>query len=78
MCREVSKDTMASGNLKHMILWNRWKFLLKLLLPTLVPMNSDEEYEQQFEQLSDDQKLSRLCSNAGLKNCRKRTIFHHT
>ena len=26
-----------------------------------------QEYEQQFELLSDDQKLSKLCSNAGLK-----------
>ena len=53
-----------------MILWSRWKFLLNLLELTLVPMNSDGETcckntKQQFEQLSDDQKLSKLCSNAG-------------
>ena len=43
MCREVSKDTMTSGNLKHMIIWRRWKFQLKLLLLTLVQMNSGRE-----------------------------------
>ena len=37
-----------------------------------------QEYEQQFEQLSDDQKLSKLCSNAGLETVEKRTIFHYT
>ena len=28
---------------------------------------SDEEYERKFDQLSEDQKLSKLCSDAGLK-----------
>ena len=37
-----------------------------------------QEYEQQFEQLSDDQKLSKLCSNAGLKTFERGTTFHHT
>ena len=53
-----------------MFLWNRWKFLLNLLLPTLIPMNSE-----QFEQLSDDQKLSKLCSNAGLKTVERGQYF---
>ena len=40
--------------------------------------NQLQEYEQQFEQLSDNQKLSKLCSERWFENCRKRTIFHHT
>ena len=44
MCREASNDTMASRrNLKHMIFWKRWKFLLNPLLLPLIPMNSDGE-----------------------------------
>ena len=34
-----------------------------------------QEYEQQFEQLSHDQKLSKLCSNAGLKTVERRQYF---
>ena len=46
ICTEVSEDTMASENQKHMqhkILWKRWKFIPNLRLPTLGPMNSDGE-----------------------------------
>ena len=44
MCREASNDTMASRrNLKHMIFWKRWKFLLNPLLLSLITMNSDGE-----------------------------------
>ena len=32
------------------------------------------DYEHKFEQLPEDQKLSKLCS----EDCRKRTILHHT
>ena len=59
MCRRDPKIPWLRGNLKHMILWSRWKFLLNLLLPTLVPVGSDrnllQEHEHQFEQKSDDQ-----------------------
>ena len=34
-----------------------------------------QEYEQQFEQLSDAQKLSKLCSNAGLKTVERGQYF---
>ena len=30
-----------------------------------------QEYERKFEQLSEDQKLSKLCSDAGLKLVKK-------
>ena len=72
MCREVSKDTMASGKPEaHDPLES---IEIPTELPTADPRtdvqrrrNLLQEYEQQFEQLSDDQKLSKLCSNAGLK-----------
>ena len=57
MCREVSKDTMTSDKPEQ---------------ATADPRTDEQrrgnlvlEYEQQFEQQSDDQKLSKLCSNAG-------------
>ena len=34
-----------------------------------------QEYEQRFEKLSEDQKLSRLCSEAGFEMSRNWTIF---
>ena len=34
-----------------------------------------QEYEQQFGQLSDDQKLSKLCSNGGLKTVKRGEYF---
>ena len=34
-----------------------------------------QEYERKFEQLSEDQKLSKLCSDAGLMLVEKRTIL---
>ena len=54
-----------------MIFWSRWKFLrtsfCRPSYRSTATRNLLQEYEQQFEQLSDDQKLSKLCSNAGLK-----------
>ena len=72
MCREVSKDTMDSGKPEAHDL------LESTEMPTELPTadsrtdgqrrrNLLQEYEQQFEQLSDNQKLSKLCSDAGLK-----------
>ena len=79
MCTEVSKDTMASGKPEAHAAQDPLETMeipTNLLLPTLEPMNSDkwnllQEYEQQFEQLSDAQKLSKLCSKAGLKKMSK-------
>ena len=37
-----------------------------------------QEYERQFAELLDDQKLSKLCSNSGfLKEIGKRTLLHY-
>ena len=40
--------------------------------------NLVQEYERKFEQLPEDQKLSKQCSDAGLKACRTRTILLHS
>ena len=37
-----------------------------------------QEYERKFEQLSEDQKLSILCSEAGLKLVEKDSTFFFT
>ena len=37
--------------------------------------NLRQDYERKFEQLSDDQKLSKLCSDAGLKIVEKGPFF---
>ena len=38
--------------------------------------NLVQEYERKFEQLSEDQKLSKLCSDAGLKLVETRQYFY--
>ena len=38
--------------------------------------NLRQEYEQTFEQLSEDQKLSKLCSDAGLKLVEREQYFY--
>ena len=59
MCREVSKDTMASEKLEAHDL------LESMAIPTDPPTADPRTDEQRRAQ-----KLSKLCSNAGLKNCR--------
>ena len=56
----------------HLIVWNRWRFLLPLLMQKLIPMHSKrrnlvQKYKRKFEQLSEEQKIPRLCSGAVLK-----------
>ena len=34
-----------------------------------------QEYERKFEQLSEDQKFSKLCSDAGLKRVKKKYFY---
>ena len=80
MCREVSKDTIASGKLEAHDPLESMEILAEL--PTVDPRTDEQrrvnllqEFEQQFEQLSDDQKLSKLCSNAGLKTVERGQLF---
>ena len=80
MCIEVSKDTMASVKPEAL------DPLESMEIPTertRADPRADEqrrgnllqENEQQFEQLSDDQKLSKLCSNHGLKTVERGQYF---
>ena len=54
------------------IFWEQWKFIIE---PPIADPHTDAEpqgnllqnYERKFEQLLDDQKSSKLCSDAGLK-----------
>ena len=69
------------GNLMSMNIWKRWKFLLN------IPSNPDHhthrqqqgnlllDYERKFEQLCNDQKLSKLYLDAGLKSVEIRQFF---
>ena len=74
------KTPWLRGNLKHMIFRNRWKFPTD---PPSADFRPDEqrrgnllqENEQKFEQLSDNQKLSKLCSNAALKIVERRVKY---
>ena len=63
LCNELPKDLWAPGK-------------------PAAPANAQEgrnlvqEYERKFEQLSEDQKLSKLCSDAGLKLVETRQYFY--
>ena len=69
LCTELSE---ARGNLKNLIICRRWKFLLT---PYQQRRNLVQDYERRFEQLSDDQKLSKLCSDACLRIVEKEQYF---
>ena len=73
LCREVSKDIMASVEETMEI---------PTELPTADPRTDEQrrgnllqEYEQKSEQLFDYQKLSKLCSDAGLKTVERGHYF---
>ena len=62
------------------------KHLEKVEIPTVLSIaenstneqqwrNQRQEYERKFEQLSEDQKLSKLCSDAGLKLVEREQYF---
>ena len=54
------------GNLQRMKIWNQWTYLQDFLLLILTG-NLLRDKKHKFEQLLEDQKLSKLCSDAGLK-----------
>ena len=43
LCKELSEDSGLRRNLKHLIIWKRWKFLLDFLLLATIPTNSNRE-----------------------------------
>ena len=40
---EVPKGVRAPGNMQHLIIWKRWKFLPTSLLQKILPMHSNGE-----------------------------------
>ena len=66
-----SKVLGLRRNLKHLIIWKRWRFLPTFLMQKFYQCtaagNLVQEYERKIEQLSKDQKLSKPCSDAVLK-----------
>ena len=80
LCRELSKDTTASGKLQAHDPLETMK--MPIDPPTADPRTDElrrgnllQEYEQKFEQLSDNQKLSKLCSNGSLKTIERGQYF---
>ena len=80
MCKELSKDSRASGKA------DAHEYLETVEIPTEPPVadphtdaepqgNLVPDCERKFEQLLDDQKLSKLCSDAGLKIVEKGQFF---
>ena len=67
LCKELAKDSESSGKLEAP------DHLETIQIPDGPHTNEQQEgnlvqdYERRFEQLSDDQKLSKLCSDAGLR-----------
>ena len=80
MCREVSKDTMASEKTEAHGPLETMEILAEP--PTADPRPDEkrrrnllQDHGQQIEQLSDNQKLSKLCSDAGLKTVERGQYF---
>ena len=72
MCREVSKDFRALGKLAAPDHLEKMEMLTALSIAENSTNAQQrgylvQEYDRKFEQLSEDQKLSKLCSYAGLK-----------
>ena len=80
LCKELSTDSGALGKP------DAYEFLETTEIPRKPPIadphtdaepqgNLLQDYERKFEQLPDDQKLSKLCSDAGLKIVEKGQFF---
>ena len=73
--RNDPKVQKARRNLKHLIIWRRWKFLLAPRTNEQQQGNLVQDDERRFEQLSDDQKFFKLCSDAGFRMVEKGQYF---
>ena len=79
LCKELSKDSRASGTLDA----NEYFETMEIPTETAIVDHTDGELqgnllqncERKFEQLSDDQKLSKQCSDAGWKIVEKGEFF---
>ena len=83
LCKELSEDSRASGKP------DAYEYLETMEITTAPPVadphtvaepqgNLLQDYERKFEQLLEDQTLSKLCPDAGLKFFWKKTILHYT
>ena len=80
LCRELSKDTTASGKPQAHDPLETMKMPIEP--PTADPRTDEQrrgnllqQYEQKFEQQSDNQKLSKLCSDGSLKTVERGQYF---
>ena len=84
LCNEVSKNVRAPGKpaaRDHLEKIQKFRPTSLSLLQKILPMHSSggnlwQEHERKFEQLSKDQKLSKLCSDAGFESCRTGQYFY--
>ena len=72
LCKELSEDSMALGKLETLDHLESMEFLIGFSAAGFHTNeqqqgNLVQDYERRFEQMSDDQKLSKLSSDAGLK-----------
>ena len=84
ICVENYSETHeVRGNPPRMRIWNQWWYRQNFLLLTLFSQTDAEvqgnllrEYEQKFAELPEQEKLTKLCSNAGFsKNIDKGQFF---
>ena len=80
---ELSKDSGATG--KPFASEDLESMAIPAELPIADPQTNAElqghllrDYEQKFEQPPEDQKLSKLCSDAGWKIVEKKQLFIYT
>ena len=90
LCDEVPKRIRLAGHPASSLALGKLaapKHLEKVEIPTVLSEaeystdeqlwgNRRQEHEQNFEQLSEDQKLSKLCSDAGLKLVEREQYFY--
>ena len=90
LCDEVPKRIRLAGHLASTLALGKLaapKHLEKVEIPTVLSRaekstneqlwgNLRQEHEQNLEQLSEDQKLSKLCSDAGLKLFEREQYFY--
>ena len=76
LCAEVHQTyQVLRGNLQHQNIWKRWKSLPSSPRQKILPMNSSGETYGK-KQCSEYQKLSKLCSDAGLKLVEREQYFY--
>ena len=76
LCKELAKDSESSGKLEAPDHLETMEIPVGLHTNEQQEGNLVQDYERRFEQLSDDQKLSKLCSDAGLRFVERGQYFY--